>query len=64
MKYKQISIDGFLKDFKVFNPSEQNISKFEKNLKQLLINAQKEDSEEYQKNEIGKFLNKVFEIES
>ena len=63
MKYKQISIDGFLKDFKVFNPSEQNISKFEKNLKQLLINAQKEDLEEYQKNEIGKFPNKVFEYD-
>ena len=63
MKYKQISIEEFLKDFKSFNPSEKTISEFENDLNKLLINAQKEDSEEYQKNEINKFLNKVFDYD-
>ena len=63
MKYKQISIEEFLKDFKAFNPSEQNISKLENDLNKLLINAQKEDLEEYQKNEINKFLYEVFDYD-
>ena len=60
MKYKQISIEEFLKDLKAFRPSEKTILEFENDLNKLLINAQKEDSEEYQKNEINKFLHKVF----
>ena len=63
MKYKQISIEEFLKDFKAFRPSEKTISEFENDLNKLLINAQKEDSEEYHKNEINKFLNKVFDYD-
>ena len=63
MKYKQIYIEEIIKDFKAFRPKEQTISEFEKDLNQFLINAKKEDSEEYQKNEINKFLNKVFDYD-
>ena len=63
MKYKQISLNEFLKDFKAFSPSEQIISEFENNLNKLLINARKEDLEEYQKNEINKFLHEVFDYD-
>ena len=56
MKYKQISIEEIIKDFKAFCPKEQAISKFEKDLNQFLISAKKEDSEEYQKNEINKIF--------
>ena len=63
MKYKQISIEEIIKDFKAFRPKEQTISEFENELNQFLINAKKEDSEEYQKNEINKFLNKVFDYD-
>ena len=63
MNYKQISIEEFLKDFKASLPNEQTISDFESKLKILLENAYKKDSEEYQKNEITKFLNKVFDYD-
>lgn len=63
MKYKQISIEEVIKDFKTFRLKEQTISEFENELNQLLISAKKEDSEEYQKNEINKFLNKVFDYD-
>ena len=41
MKYKQISIEEIIKDFKAFRPKEQTISEFEKDLNQFLINAKK-----------------------
>lgn len=63
MKYKQISIEEVIKDFKTFRLKEQTISEFENELNQLLISAKKEDPEEYQKNEINKFLNKVFDYD-
>lgn len=63
MKYKQISIEEVIKDFKTFRLKEQTISEFENELNQLLISAKKEYSEEYQKNEINKFLNKVFDYD-
>ena len=63
MKYKEISLNKFLSNFQVSMPNEQIILNFSKELKKLLENTNKEDSEEYQKNEIGKFLNKVFEYD-
>ena len=63
MKYKEISLNKFLSNFQISMPNEQIILNFSKELKKLLENTNKEDSEEYQKNEIGKFLNKVFEYD-
>ena len=61
MKYKEISLNKFLSNFQISIPNEQIILNFSKELKKLLENINKDNSEEYQKNEIGKFLNKVFE---
>lgn len=63
MKYKEISLNKFLSNFQISMPNEQIILNFSKELKKLLENTNKEDSEEYQKNEIGKFLNEVFEYD-
>ena len=63
MKYKEISLNKFLFNFQVLMPNEQIILNFSKELKKLLENTNKDNSEEYQKNEIGKFLNKVFEYD-
>lgn len=63
MKYKQIYIEEFIKDFKAFRPKEQIISEFSDELNKLLKNAKKEDLEEYQKNEIAKLLREVFDYD-
>ena len=63
MKYKEISLNKFLSNFQVSMPNEQIILNFSRELEKLLENTNKDNSEEYQKNEIGKFLNKVFEYD-
>ena len=63
MKYKEISLNKFLSNFQISMPNEQIILNFSKELKKLLENTNKDNSEEYQKNEIGKFLNKVFDYD-
>ena len=63
MNYKEISLNKFLSNFQVSMPNEQIILNFSKELKKLLENTNKDNSEEYQKNEIGKFLNKVFKYD-
>lgn len=59
MKYKEISLNKFLSNFQVSMPNEQIILNFSKELKKLLENTNKDNSEEYQKNEINKFLYEV-----
>ena len=63
MKYKEISLNKFLSNFQVSMPNEQIILNFSRELKKLLENINKDNLEEYQKNEINKFLHEVFDYD-
>ncbi|PDW28332.1 hypothetical protein BB455_05125, partial [Helicobacter pylori] len=43
-------------------PTTETIEKFEKEINSLLENAPRQDDEEFQKNEINKFLGKISSI--
>ena len=45
MKYKEISLNKFLSNFQVSMPNEQIILNFSKELKKLLENINKDNSE-------------------
>ncbi|STP11967.1 type II restriction/-modification system protein [Helicobacter mustelae] len=58
--FSHIPLEDFLAPHNPKAPQKQTIEDFEKELKTFLEKAQTREDEEYQKNEINKFLNKVY----
>ncbi|GAA9459103.1 hypothetical protein BTM443_06830 [Helicobacter pylori] len=63
IKFAHISLKDFIKKYNPQEPKKETIENFEKEINSLLENAKRQDGEEFQKNEINKFLDKVSSIE-
>ncbi len=61
--FARISLKDFIKKHNPREPKKETIENFEKEINSLLENAPRQDDEEFQKNEINKFLGKVSSIE-
>ncbi|WP_033603992.1 DUF7149 domain-containing protein [Helicobacter pylori] len=55
-------LEYFIKKYSPQTPTTETIENFKKEINSLLENAPKQDDEEFQKNEINKFLEKVSSI--
>ncbi|WQV02322.1 class I SAM-dependent DNA methyltransferase [Helicobacter pylori] len=53
-------LENFIKKYSPQTPTTETIENFKKEINSLLENAPKQDNEEFQKNEINKFLNNVY----
>ncbi|WP_033602034.1 type IIG restriction enzyme/methyltransferase [Helicobacter pylori] len=53
-------LEYFIKKYSPQTPTTETIENFKKEINSLLENAPKQDDEEFQKNEINKFLNNVY----
>ncbi|WQW48070.1 hypothetical protein KVK16_07290 [Helicobacter pylori] len=60
--FTRILLKDFIKKYNPQTPTTETIEKFEKEINRLLENAPRQDDEEFQKNEINKFLGKVSSI--
>ncbi|GAA8142143.1 class I SAM-dependent DNA methyltransferase [Helicobacter pylori] len=58
--FTHISLKDFIKKHNPQEPKKETIENFEKEINSLLENAPKQDGEEFQKNEINKFLGKTY----
>ncbi len=56
-------LENFIKKYSPQTPTTETIEKFKKEINSLLENAPRQDDEEFQKNEINKFLNNVYNYE-
>ncbi len=56
-------LEYFIKKYSPQTPTTETIENFEKEINSLLENALRQDDEEFQKNEINKFLNNVYNYE-
>ncbi|MGN8423536.1 DUF7149 domain-containing protein [Helicobacter pylori] len=63
MSFARISLKDFIKKYNPPTPTKETIENFEKEINSLLENAPRQDDEEFQKNEINKFLGKISSIE-
>ncbi len=63
IRFAHISLKDFIKKHNPQEPKRETIENFEKEINSLLENSSKQDGEEFQKNEINKFLKKVSSIE-
>ncbi|GAA7350838.1 hypothetical protein BD0120_13800 [Helicobacter pylori] len=63
MIFTRIPLKDFIKKHNPQEPKKETIENFEKEINSLLEKASKKDDEEFQKNEINKFLGKVSSIE-
>ncbi|QQX00106.1 class I SAM-dependent DNA methyltransferase [Helicobacter pylori] len=63
INFAHISLKDFIKKYNPQEPKKETIEKFEKEINSLLENAKRQESEEFQKNEINKFLHKVYVYE-
>ncbi|MFP6161736.1 hypothetical protein ACLGBQ_01535 [Helicobacter pylori] len=63
ISFARIPLKNFIKKYNPQTPTKETIEDFEKEINSLLENAPKKDGEEFQKNEINKFLGKVSSIE-
>ncbi|MGL2833225.1 DUF7149 domain-containing protein [Helicobacter pylori] len=63
IRFTRIPLKDFIKKYNPQEPKKETIENFEKEINSLLENAPKQDDEEFQKNEINKFLGKVSSIE-
>ncbi|GAA8107340.1 hypothetical protein Kazakh3190_09280 [Helicobacter pylori] len=61
--FTRIPLKDFIKKHNPQEPKKETIENFEKEINSLLENAPKRNDEEFQKNEINKFLKKVSSIE-
>ncbi|GAA7559653.1 hypothetical protein MMM139_05200 [Helicobacter pylori] len=61
--FTPIPLKDFIKQYNPQEPKKEIIENFEKEINSLLENAPRQDDEEFQKNEINKFLGKVSSIE-
>nr|WP_033774810.1 class I SAM-dependent DNA methyltransferase [Helicobacter pylori] len=60
IRFTRILLKDFIKKYNPPTPTKETIENFEKEINSLLENAPKQDDEEFQKNEINKFLNNVY----
>ncbi|QQW89986.1 class I SAM-dependent DNA methyltransferase [Helicobacter pylori] len=63
IKFAHISLKDFIKKYNPQEPKKETIEKFEKEINSLLENAPRQDDEEFQKNEINKFLKNTYDHE-
>ncbi|WRD41571.1 Eco57I restriction-modification methylase domain-containing protein [Helicobacter pylori] len=60
MIFTRIPLKDFIKKHNPQEPKKETIENFEKEINSLLENAPRQDGEEFQKNEINKFLKNVY----
>ncbi len=60
IRFAHISLKDFIKKHNPQEPKKETIENFEKEINNLLENAPKQDDEEFQKNEINKFLKNTY----
>ncbi len=60
IKFAHISLKDFIKKHNPQEPRKETIENFEKEINSLLENAKRQDDEEFQKNEINKFLKNAY----
>ncbi|GAA9737418.1 class I SAM-dependent DNA methyltransferase [Helicobacter pylori] len=60
IKFAHISLKDFIKKHNPQEPKRETIENFEKEINSLLENAPRQDDEEFQKNEINKFLKNAY----
>ncbi|WQW72229.1 Eco57I restriction-modification methylase domain-containing protein [Helicobacter pylori] len=60
IKFAHISLKDFIKKHNPQEPKKETIENFEKEINSLLENVPKQDDEEFQKNEINKFLKNAY----
>ncbi|WP_208359941.1 type IIG restriction enzyme/methyltransferase [Helicobacter pylori] len=60
MSFARILLKDFIKKYNPQEPKKETIENFEKEINSLLENAPKQDDEEFQKNEINKFLKNAY----
>ncbi|GAA7392497.1 class I SAM-dependent DNA methyltransferase [Helicobacter pylori] len=60
IRFIPIPLKDFIKPYNPQEPKKETIENFEKEINSLLENAPKRDDEEFQKNEINKFLGKTY----
>ncbi|GAA8646166.1 class I SAM-dependent DNA methyltransferase [Helicobacter pylori] len=58
--FTRISLKDFIKQYNPQEPKKETIENFEKEINSLLENAKRQDGEEFQKNEINKFLKNAY----
>ncbi|GHP38851.1 type II restriction endonuclease Eco57I subunit R [Helicobacter pylori] len=61
IKFAHISLKDFIKKYNPQEPKKETIENFEKEINSLLENAKRQDGEEFQKNEINKFLKNTYD---
>ncbi len=60
IRFTRILLKDFIKKYNPPTPTKETIEKFEKEINSLLENAPRQDDEEFQKNEINKFLKNAY----
>ncbi|GAA7306533.1 hypothetical protein TH0573_05070 [Helicobacter pylori] len=60
IRFAHISLKDFIKQYNPQEPKKETIENFEKEINSLLENAPRQDDEEFQKNEINKFLKNTY----
>ncbi|TPH97420.1 DUF7149 domain-containing protein [Helicobacter pylori] len=60
ISFARISLKDFIKKYNPQTPTKETIEDFEKEVNSLLENAPRQDDEEFQKNEINKFLKNAY----
>ncbi|GAA7676558.1 class I SAM-dependent DNA methyltransferase [Helicobacter pylori] len=60
IKFAPIPLKDFIKKYNPQEPKKETIENFEKEINSLLENAKRKDDEEFQKNEINKFLKNAY----
>ncbi|WP_373961326.1 class I SAM-dependent DNA methyltransferase [Helicobacter pylori] len=60
IRFAHISLKDFIKKHNPQEPKRETIENFEKEINSLLENAPRQDDEEFQKNEINKFLKNAY----
>ncbi|AEN16071.1 type II S restriction-modification protein [Helicobacter pylori Puno120] len=63
IKFVHDSLKDFIKKYNPQEPKKETIENFEKEINSLLENAKRQDDEEFQKNEINKFLENTYGYE-
>ncbi|WP_120882343.1 class I SAM-dependent DNA methyltransferase [Helicobacter pylori] len=60
IRFTHVSLKDFIKKHNPQEPKKETIENFEKEINSLLENAPRQDDEEFQKNEINKFLKNAY----
>ncbi len=60
IRFTRIPLKDFIKKYNTQEPKKETIENFEKEINSLLENAPRQDDEEFQKNEINKFLKNTY----